>query len=202
LANYRHKVEALSLLNGAPEKFQKIDHCHGSASGSPLSKKTGLEKVFRKFPKEAVMRLHHHVAQRSHLPARSIAGVSPILAVMAAIALGLMVSYPKPAFPQPVQLVKVDVAVVAKGYRTSKLIGSNVQNDKNERIGKIDDIIIGQGDRALFAVLQVGGFLGVGKRLVAVPYQSLVIDEAKKTITIPGASRDELKNLGEFKYRA
>jgi hypothetical protein len=37
--------------------------------------------------------------------------------------------------------------------------------------------------------------------LVAVPYQSLVIDDAGKKIELPGASRDELKKLAEFKYR-
>jgi hypothetical protein len=46
-----------------------------------------------------------------------------------------------PALPQAgVQLVKVDLSVVAKGYRMSKLIGSNVINDKNEKIGTVDDI--------------------------------------------------------------
>ena len=40
----------------------------------------------------------------------------------------------------PTSLVKVDVTVVAKGYRASKLIGSSVTNDKNENVGKIDDI--------------------------------------------------------------
>jgi PRC-barrel domain protein len=72
-------------------------------------------------------------------------------------------------------------------------------NDRDERIGTIDDIIIDR-DRILFAVLQVGGFLGLGGHLVAVPYQSLVLDEPGGKIVLPGASRDELKKLPEFKY--
>jgi hypothetical protein len=94
------------------------------------------------------------------------------------------------------ELVVVDVAAVAKGYRASKLTGSDVVNDHDERIGTIDDLIIGR-DRVLFAVLQVGGFLGLGGHLVAVPYQALVLDDK---IVLPGASRDELKKLPEFKY--
>lgn len=47
------------------------------------------------------------------------------------------------------------------GYRTGKLIGSNVVNDKDKRIGVIDDTVISR-DRVLFAVLQVGGFRAVG----------------------------------------
>jgi hypothetical protein len=104
-----------------------------------------------------------------------------------------------PAISQGVALVKVDVSLLAKGYRASKLIGSNVTNDKNEKIGSLDDLVVDKS-RILFAVLQIGGFLGLGSRLVAVPADSLVIDEAGRKITLPGATKDQLNNLGEFKY--
>jgi sporulation protein YlmC with PRC-barrel domain len=109
-----------------------------------------------------------------------------------------------PALPQAgVQLVKVDLSVVAKGYRMSKLIGSSVINDKNEKIGTVDDVIADKDKKQLsFAVLQVGGFLGVGGHLVAVPYDSLVIDDTGQKITLPGASKDELKKLSQFNYPA
>lgn len=123
-------------------------------------------------------------------------------AVILSAILGLFLVAPlaKPVWSQGVQLVKVDVAVVAKGYRVSKLIGSGVTNDKNEKVGAIDDIIVDR-NRAMFAVLQIGGFLGIGGRLVAVPYESLVIDEAGTKIELPGASKEELQKLAEFKYR-
>jgi sporulation protein YlmC with PRC-barrel domain len=110
----------------------------------------------------------------------------------------------RPALPQAgVSLVKVDLSVVAKGYRMSKLIGSSVINDKNEKIGTVDDVIADKDKKQLdFAVLQVGGFLGLGGRLVAVPYDSLVVDDAGHKITLPGASKDELKKLSEFNYPA
>ncbi|HBB96299.1 MAG TPA: hypothetical protein DC054_12995 [Blastocatellia bacterium] len=109
-----------------------------------------------------------------------------------------------PALPQAgVQLVKVDLSVVAKGYRMSRLIGSNVINDKNEKIGTVDDVVADKDKKQLsFAVLQVGGFLGLGGRLVAVPFDSLVIDDTGQKITLPGASKDELKKLSEFNYPA
>jgi sporulation protein YlmC with PRC-barrel domain len=108
------------------------------------------------------------------------------------------------ALPQAtVQLVKVDLSVVAQGYRMSKLIGTSVTNDKNEKIGTVDDVIADKDKKQLsFAVLQVGGFLGVGGRLVAVPFDSLVIDDKAQKITLPGASKDELKKLSEFNYPA
>ena len=66
-----------------------------------------------------------------------------------------------PALPQAgVQLIKVDLSVVAKGYRMSKLIGAAVINDKNEKIGTVDDVIAGKDKKLLnFSVLQLGGFL-------------------------------------------
>jgi sporulation protein YlmC with PRC-barrel domain len=121
--------------------------------------------------------------------------------VVVAVLLGLllMIIVAKPVFSQSVSIVKVDVAVVAKGLRVSKLLGSSVTNDKNDKVGTLDDVIIDR-DRNLFAVLQVGGFLGINTHLVAVPYQNLVIDETGKKIELPNASRDELKKLTEFKY--
>jgi sporulation protein YlmC with PRC-barrel domain len=124
------------------------------------------------------------------------------LAMIVAI-LGLLaiVLNPKMAASQGVQLVKVDVAVVAKGYRASKLIGSGITNEKNEKIGSLDDIVIDE-KQVMFAILQVGGFLGLGKHLVAVPYESLKISDDGKKIELPGATKDELKKLAEFKYQA
>jgi hypothetical protein len=105
-----------------------------------------------------------------------------------------------PALTQAaVALVKVDLSVVAKGYRMSKIIGSNVTNDKDEKIGTIDDVIADK-KQINFAVLQVGGFLGMGGHLVVVPYESLTIDDTGKKIVLPGASKDELKKLNEYKY--
>jgi len=123
------------------------------------------------------------------------------------LAIALMTSVvlaTRPALPQSaVQLIKVDLSVVAKGYRMSKMIGSTVINDKNEKIGTVDDVIADKDKKQLsFAVLQVGGFLGLGGRLVAVPYDSLVIDDAGQKITLPGGSKDELKKLSEFNYPA
>jgi sporulation protein YlmC with PRC-barrel domain len=111
----------------------------------------------------------------------------------------LFVITAKPAISQGVHLVKVDVSVLAHGYRVSKLIGSNVANDKGEKIGSIDDMIVDQ-KQVMFAILQIGGFLGLGKHLVAVPYDSLQIEDNGKKIILPGASKDELKELAEFKY--
>jgi sporulation protein YlmC with PRC-barrel domain len=117
----------------------------------------------------------------------------------ALIAAMLASSAALPVLSQGVELVVVDIHAVADGYRASKLIGSSIVNDQNEKIGTIEDIIIGR-DRVLFAVLQVGGFLHLGGHRVAVPYQSLVLDESGSKIKLPGATQEALKKLPEFKY--
>jgi sporulation protein YlmC with PRC-barrel domain len=123
---------------------------------------------------------------------------SAVVLAMTALAL----PGPQPVRAQAVELVVVDVAAVARGYRASKLTGSNVMNDRDEKIGTLDDLIVGQEQpRMLFAILQVGGFLGMGGRLVAVPFESLKIDARDGKITLPGASREQLKRLPEFVYR-
>ena len=53
-------------------------------------------------------------------------------------------SLPLPVLSQSVELMVVDVHSVAEGYRASKLIGSSVVNDQNEKIGTVEDIIIGK----------------------------------------------------------
>ena len=98
----------------------------------------------------------------------------------------------------PVHLVVVDVKVVALGYRISQLIGREVQNDKGETLGRIDDMIIGQ-DRVLFAILSVGGFLGIGDRKVVAPYASLRLTSSN--IVWPGATKAAVNKLPPFQYQ-
>ena len=100
--------------------------------------------------------------------------------------------------PQSVGLVKVDVHTLATGYRTSKVVGSTVVNDANETVGKIDDLIVTPDNKVPFAILSVGGLLGVGSHLVAVPFTSLKVSNDK--MVLPGATKEALKDLPEFKY--
>lgn len=72
--------------------------------------------------------------------------------------------------------------------------------------GRDDDDEVGYklGEHAFLPgdYVSIGGFLGVSGHLVAVPYDSLVIDDTGQKITLPGASKDELKKLSQFNYPA
>ena len=100
--------------------------------------------------------------------------------------------------PQTIQLVKVDIVKVSTGYRASKVLGASVVNEAGDTVGKIDEIIVGPDGKAPFVVLSVGGFLGVGDKLVVLPYEQMRTDGKK--IMLPGATKDSLKALPEFKY--
>jgi hypothetical protein len=107
-----------------------------------------------------------------------------------------------PAFsqgaPQTLSLMKVDPQSVATGYRTSKVVGSSVLNEANETVGTIDDLIVTPTEKVPFAVLSVGGFLGMGSKYVVVPFSSLEVQDKK--MVLRGATKDSLKSLPEFKY--
>jgi hypothetical protein len=96
-------------------------------------------------------------------------------------------------------LVSANVAEVGKGYRTSDVRGRAVWNDRNERIGIIPEVVIGRDD-VPFAILEVGGFLGLGAHMVAVPFKALKIDDASRKIVLPGATRQALRNFPEFRF--
>ncbi|MBR0699955.1 PRC-barrel domain-containing protein [Bradyrhizobium sp. 62B] len=124
-------------------------------------------------------------------------------------------------------------------WRTSKMDGLKVYNEANENIGTINDLLMDKSGDIKIAVIGVGGFLGMGEHLVAVPYEKLkFVNEAvaytgtgakpaattttgaatgtadtKPAATttsstskwypdhaVFNASKDELKNMPEFKY--
>jgi hypothetical protein len=125
---------------------------------------------------------------------RSIA-LLPAAAVIVAALSGPALSQ---GTPQTLSLMKVDPQSLATGYRTSKVVGSAVVNEANETVGTIDDLIVTPNEKVPFAVLSVGGFLGMGSKYVVVPFSALHVQDKK--MVLPGASKDSLKSLPEFKY--
>lgn len=101
--------------------------------------------------------------------------------------------------PQSVEIEKVDTATVAAGYRASKVIGESVMNDAGDTIGKIDDLLVTRDGKEPYAVLSVGGFLGMGTHLVVVRYDSLKFADNNK-IVLPGGTKDGLNRLPAFQY--
>jgi sporulation protein YlmC with PRC-barrel domain len=103
----------------------------------------------------------------------------------------------------PIGVAVMDVVVLGWSAKRD-LTGKPVVNDKNEKIGKIDDLIIspskdGSTPAASFAIISVGGFLGIGNRDVAIPMEQLKLQN--KQLMLPGATKDALKAMPPFVYQ-
>jgi sporulation protein YlmC with PRC-barrel domain len=58
-------------------------------------------------------------------------------------------------------------------WRASKMVGLSVYNDNNESLGTINDLLMDKNGNTKAVVIGVGGFLGVGEHLVAVPFEKI-----------------------------
>src|SRR5277367_246840 len=73
------------------------------------------------------------------------------------------------------------------------LIGNDVYNTADESLGSIKELMIEMSTGKIsYAVLSYGGFLGMGDRLFAVPWQALTLDTQQKRFTL-NVSKEQLK---------
>jgi sporulation protein YlmC with PRC-barrel domain len=82
--------------------------------------------------------------------------------------------------------------------RAGRLIGSAVYNDRKEKIGSVDELLLDEHHEVTSAILSVGGFLGTGSKLVKVPYGDLHV--AGDAIVMPGATRNALTQMPTYEY--
>jgi sporulation protein YlmC with PRC-barrel domain len=121
----------------------------------------------------------------------------------AALVLAILVAFPQPGQTQVAGTVKIPtdkgtLQAVALGYRASKLVGTAVHNVAGSKIGKVDDIILTPAHGASYFIIDVGGFLGIGQKRIAVP--SSLIKIIDKKVVLPGVDTSELKSLPAFSY--
>lgn len=84
--------------------------------------------------------------------------------------------------------------------RANTLIGMRVRNNESENLGKINDLLMDDKGGVKAAVLSVGGFLGLGDKLVAVPWSNVKLDADSKS-AIVAMSKEELKAAAPFKTK-
>ena len=99
---------------------------------------------------------------------------------------------------QTVGLAQINPATLASGYRSSKVVGSAVYNEAHEQIGSIDDLIVTTNDSVPYAILSVGGFLGIDKHYVVVAMSALDVDGAR--MVLRGGTKESLKALPGYSY--
>jgi sporulation protein YlmC with PRC-barrel domain len=80
----------------------------------------------------------------------------------------------------------------------STLEGDTVVNMAGDKLGDIDEIMIDvPTGRVAYAVLSVGGFLGIGDKLLAIPWRALRLDPANKQFILD-VSKERLKEAQGF----
>jgi len=79
----------------------------------------------------------------------------------------------KAAAPQATTEASTTDASFKGDWRASKVVGLNVYNAQNENVGSINDLLMDKSGSIKAAVISVGGFLGMGARLVAVPFDKM-----------------------------
>jgi PRC-barrel domain protein len=91
----------------------------------------------------------------------------------ALIAAPAMAQNSKMSEPKSSTAAMNETATATGLWQGSKLIGLNVYNDQNEKVGSIKDLMVDKSGNIASAVIGVGGFLGMGERDVAVKFADL-----------------------------
>jgi sporulation protein YlmC with PRC-barrel domain len=92
-----------------------------------------------------------------------------------------------------------EITTLTKGWSAKKqILGKPVYNELNDKVGDVDDIIVAPDKSISYAILSVGGFLGMGEHYVAIPFNQLKAGEGK--FVLRGATKDALKAIPNFDY--
>ena len=98
-----------------------------------------------------------------------------------------------------------------RSHRVSKIIGSDVRTRSGEKIGDIRDLVVDNNGVIRLAIVSTGGFLGVGDRLHAVPWEALTLGPKDDHIldidrthlqATPGFTSKTWPNLGDERWLA
>ena len=88
---------------------------------------------------------------------------------------------------------------VATGWSAKRqLLGQPIYNEKNEKVGTVDDLIVSPTKAISYAIVGAGGFLGVAKHDVAIPVNQFTEEDGK--FILAGATKDAIKAMPEFEY--
>jgi hypothetical protein len=87
---------------------------------------------------------------------------------------------------------------VSTGWSTKRQILQPIFNDKDERVGSIDDIIVAPDKAVSYAIVNAGGFTGLTKHNVAIPVSQLKLVDNK--LVLAGATKEALKATPPFEY--
>jgi sporulation protein YlmC with PRC-barrel domain len=88
---------------------------------------------------------------------------------------------------------------VINGWSVKRqLLDQSVYNDKDEKIGKIEDVILNKDRTASYGIVSTGGFLGIGAHDVAIPSKQIQLKGDR--LVLMGATKETLRAMPPFEY--
>jgi hypothetical protein len=103
-----------------------------------------------------------------------------------------------------IEVVEKQKAVSFSGDVSAKeLLDETVTNGARENIGDINDILIDREGKVAAVIVGVGGFLGMGEKDVALPYDQLTFgkDDNDELVIGTSASKESLQSAPEHRKR-
>jgi sporulation protein YlmC with PRC-barrel domain len=88
----------------------------------------------------------------------------------------------------------IGTAIHSDEFRASKMLGSAVYDVQNRDIGKVSDLVINKDGRVDAAVVDVGSFLGMGGKYVAVPLSDIKTDNNRLTLDMTKEQLQQARN--------
>jgi sporulation protein YlmC with PRC-barrel domain len=123
--------------------------------------------------------------------------VAGLIGVMMAVAAGNVTA--QVAGSTTLGVPASEITTITKGWSAKKqILGKPVYNEQNEKVGEVDDIIVAPDKSISYAIVSVGGFLGLGEHYVAIPFNQFKADDGKYVLR--GATKDVLKAIPNFDY--
>lgn len=131
-------------------------------------------------------------------------GLSLAMPALAGSALAQASTTPSPSTGATPPTSRSDTMTSLPGTGTAevkgnKLIGADVKGPDNEKIGDVSEVLVSTEGKVNAIIVSVGGFLGVGDRQVALPWEQLRFSsEGNDLIVMSSATKDALKAMPEY----
>jgi sporulation protein YlmC with PRC-barrel domain len=97
---------------------------------------------------------------------------------------------------------KAPSVTVLGSRQAQSVLGKEVRTSADESMGRIVDVVVDREGRVRAAVIDFGGFLGVGSRKIAVDWNALRFDGRKPDVVISELTRDQVNAAPEYKEKA
>ncbi len=105
----------------------------------------------------------------------------------------------------------VPLSEAAGTVTAAELIGADLHGMDGQDLGAVDDLVVGRDGKASYLIVSHGGFLGIGKKQIAVPFDVAKISEDRDVVFInatdeslekaPSFDRDDRSWLSDEKWR-